>query len=77
MDLMRGLKKIGITKGSITLKSLLKHFSIKHKEENQHEAWSDTENLIKVAHKAANSCGFPNYGSFLCSYKHFIKSIYI
>ena len=55
----------------------MKQFSIKHKEENQHEAWSDTENLIKVAHKAANSCGFPNYDSFLSSYNHFIKSIHI
>ena len=77
MDLMRGLKGIGVIKGSVSLKGLLKQFSIKHKEENQHEAWSDTENLIKVAHKAATSCGFPNYYSFLSSYNHFIKSIHI
>ena len=77
MDVMRDLKQMGNIKGSISLKALIKEFSIKHNEENQHDAWEDTKNLIKVAHKAVNSVGFPNYVSFLNSNKHFMQSIHI
>lgn len=77
MDLMRDLKQMGNIKGSISLKALLNEFNEKHNEENQHDAWEDTKNLIKVAHKAANLVGFSNYVSFLNSNKHFMKSIHI
>ena len=77
MDLMRDLKQMGNIKGSLSLQALLKEFSIKHNEENQHDAWEDTKNLIKVAHKAVNSVGFPTFDSFLNSNKHFMKSIHI
>ena len=77
MDLMRDLKRMGKIKGKISLKALLKEFSIRHNEENQHDAWADTKNLIKVAHEAVKSIGFPNFDSYLNSNKHFIQSIHI
>ena len=77
MDLMRDLKQMGIIKGSISLKALVKEFSIKHNEKNQHDAWEDTKSLIKVAHIAVKSVGFRNFDSFLNSKKHFMQSIHI
>ena len=77
MDLMRVLKRKGIIKGRISLKALLNEFSIKHNEENQHEAWADTINLIKIAQMAAKLFGFSSYASVLSSNKHFVRSVHI
>ena len=77
LDLSRVLKRKGIIKGGISLKALLNEFSIKHNEKNQHDAWADTQNLIKVAQKAANSFGFSSYASVLSSNKHFMRSVSI
>ena len=65
MDIMKILKKRGLYKEkSITLENCIKNLSIVS-ENIRHDALHDTNDLIKVAQKAANLLGFQDFDSFL------------
>lgn len=65
MDIMKILKQQGLYKEkSITLENCIKNLSIVS-ENIRHDALHDTNDLIKVAQKAANLLGFQDFDSFL------------
>ena len=77
MDIMKILKKCGLYKEkSITLENCIKNLSIDSKN-IRHDALNDTNDLIKVAQKAANLLGFQDFDSFLEENKELMKSVQI
>ena len=77
MDIMKILKKCGLYKEkSITLENCIKNLSIDSKN-IRHDALNDTNDLIKVAQKAANLLGFQDFDSFLEENKELMKPVQI
>ena len=64
MDLMNTLKREKLHSGSISLKALVNTFSIKAND-NHHDAWNDTVNMINVSSKAAKKLGYKSFAHYL------------
>ena len=77
MDIMKILQKRGLYyEKSITLENCIKNLSIDSKN-IRHDALNDTNDLIKVAQKAANLLGFQDFDSFLEENKELMKPVQI
>ena len=77
MDIMKILKKRGLYKEkSITLENCIKNLQIES-ENNRHDAFYDTKDLMNVAKKAANLLGFQDFDSFLQKNTELIRPVQI
>ena len=76
VDLMKiSMKKGFIPRGRFSLDACLSHYF--NEGQGAHEAESDTDNLIRVANRAATDLGFDTFESFLMSNPSLVKNVTI